>query len=65
MEKRIFYWYRNMLGRWCPCIDSRFPTKGPEHRMPTLAFAAIELKGDDYNLTMEECMAKWPVKPPD
>ena len=33
--------------------------------MPTLAFPAIELKGDDYNLTFEECMAKWPAEPPD
>lgn len=65
MEKRIFYWYRNMLGRWSPCIDSRFPEKGPEKQMKKLAFPAIELKDEDYNLTLEQCMAKWPVKPPD
>ena len=65
MEKRIFYWYRNMLGRWSACIDSRFPEKGPEKQMKKLAFPAIELKDDDYNLTLDECMAKWPAEPPD
>lgn len=33
--------------------------------MKKLAFPAIELKDGDYNLTLEECMTKWPVKPPD
>ena len=65
MEKRIFYWYRNMLGRWSPCIDSGFPEKGAEKQTKKLAFPAIELKGDDYNLTLKQCMAKWPVKSPD
>lgn len=65
MEKRIFYWYRNMMGRWSPCIDSRFPEKGPEKQMKKLAFPAIELKDADYNLTLDECMVKWPAKPPD
>ena len=53
------------MGRWSPCIDSRFPAKGPEHRMPTLAFPPIELKDENTNLTIDECMVKWPVKPPD
>ena len=65
MEKRIFYWYRNMLGRWSACIDSRFPEKGPEKQMKKLVFPAKELTGDDYNLTLDECMAKWPAEPPD
>lgn len=65
MEKRIFYWYRNMLGRWSPCIDSRFPARGPDKPMPKLPFPAIELTGDDYNLTLDQCMAKWPAELPD
>lgn len=33
--------------------------------MKKLAFSAIELKYDDYNLTLDECIVKWPAKPPD
>ena len=33
--------------------------------MPKLLFPAIELTGDDYNLTLEQCMKKWPVDPPE
>jgi len=64
-EKRVFYWYRTTLGRWAPCLDTRFPSKGPDKPMPKLAFPAIELKGDDYNLSLTECMKKWPVDPPE
>ena len=30
--------------------------------MKKLAFPAKELTGDDYNLTLDECMAKWPTE---
>ena len=58
---KVFYWYRSMIGRWAPCIDTRFPSRGPDHPMPKLAFPAIELKDENENLTLDECIAKWPA----
>jgi len=60
---KYFYWYRSIISRWAPCLDSRFPSKGPDHPMPKLAFQPIELKGDDENLTLDECIKRWPAPP--
>ena len=60
---KYFYWYRSMIGRWSPCINSVYPTKGPDKPKPKLAFEPIKLEGELENLTLQECMARWPAPP--
>lgn len=60
---KFFYWYRSILGRWSPCIDTVYPDKGAERRKPKLAFEPIKLEGELEKLTLEECVARWPAPP--
>jgi hypothetical protein len=59
-EKRYFYWYRNMFGRWSPCISDSLPGPRAQSRAP-VTLSPVALEGVNEGLKLSECMLRWPV----